>query len=165
MALSKPTNGSNADYANRIGLLFDAVNNGNYPFPATQVPSADPNTLDDYEEGTITPSDGSGAGLVLTSVAGSYVKIGRQVEIWLKATYPVTANGSNAVLGGLPFACSTDDVSRGGLHRGATSESTFVGALMVAGGTTLDLRSATGANITNATMSTDFLFMGGTYYV
>lgn len=28
-ALSKPTNGSNADYANRIGLLFDAFNAGN----------------------------------------------------------------------------------------------------------------------------------------
>ena len=40
MALLKPTNGSNADYAARIGLLFDAFNNGNYNFSVNSYPGA-----------------------------------------------------------------------------------------------------------------------------
>ena len=54
-------------------------------FPATQVPSADANTLDDYEEGTFTPTirgeDTSG-----TPVTGNgfYTKIGRFVYVTVR---------------------------------------------------------------------------------
>lgn len=108
-ALPKPTNGSNADYAARIGALFDAYNNGNYQFPATQVPSADPNTLDDYEEVSgqafvVTP--GSGA-LGAHTATIDYTKIGREIfwqasiaivdnssaATYLKFTFPFTVNG------------------------------------------------------------------------
>src|ERR1035437_2045665 len=41
---------------------------GQIKFPASQNASSDANTLDDYEEGTWTPADGSGAGLSFTSV-------------------------------------------------------------------------------------------------
>lgn len=108
MPLSKPTNGSNADYANRIGLLFDAFNNGNYAFPATQVPSADANTLDDYEEGTWTPAvafGGASVGITYTTQAGHYTKIGRVVVLCADAV--LSAKGSStggATFGGFPFA-------------------------------------------------------------
>jgi hypothetical protein len=47
-------------------------------FPATQVASADANTLDDYEEGTWTPNQGPGLTVVGTfASSGSYTKIGR----------------------------------------------------------------------------------------
>jgi len=72
-------------------------------FPATQVASADANTLDDYEEGTWTPIDSSGAGLTFTSTAGVYTKIGNICYISGTLTFPSTANGSNATIGGLPF--------------------------------------------------------------
>ena len=36
------------------------VRGGKIAFPATQVAAADPNTLDDYEEGTWAPGDASG---------------------------------------------------------------------------------------------------------
>jgi hypothetical protein len=73
-------------------------------FPAAQVASTDVNTLDDYEEGTWTPSDQSGAGLTLTfSGTARYTKVGRLVHVQAQITYPSTANGSNALLGGLPF--------------------------------------------------------------
>jgi len=58
---------------------------GQIAFPSTPVPSADPNTLDDYEEGTY---GGSGANGILVAATGSitcsnyqctYVKIGRLV--------------------------------------------------------------------------------------
>jgi hypothetical protein len=74
-------------------------------FPATQVPSADANTLDDYEEGTWTPIDNSGAGLSFSNTSGNcfYTKVGRTVTVTFRLTYPSTASGSAAVVGGLPF--------------------------------------------------------------
>ena len=73
-------------------------------FPATQVASSDANTLDDYEEGTWTPTDASGASLSITFNNATYTKIGRQVFVRCSTiVYPVTANGSSASIGGLPF--------------------------------------------------------------
>lgn len=116
-ALSKPTNGTNADYANRIGLLFDAFNNGNYNFPATQVPSADANTLDDYEEGSWTPAmkfGGASVSLTYSSQAGTYTKIGQRV--FISSYMAMSAKGSstgNATVSGLPFAVTGTAGSRG----------------------------------------------------
>lgn len=59
--------------------------------------------FDDYEEGTWTPTDSSGAGLVLTVTAATYTKIGRMVYAYFNITFPVTANGSTTIIGGLPF--------------------------------------------------------------
>ena len=75
-------------------------------FPATQVPSADANTLDDYEEGTWTPSDGSGAGLTFTSVQAFYTKVGRMVTLNASFTFPSTASATGISIGGIPFAYS-----------------------------------------------------------
>jgi len=60
--------------------------------------------LADYEEGTWTPTDASGAGLTLT-VNGTqfYTKVGRTVTVSFNITYPATADASFAILGGLPF--------------------------------------------------------------
>jgi hypothetical protein len=53
-------------------------------FPATQVPSADANTLDDYEEGTWTPTALGGTSAGTTTYVGSplgfYTKVGNLVN-------------------------------------------------------------------------------------
>lgn len=87
-------------------------------FPASQSASADANTLDDYEEGTWTPTDGSGAGLSFTNTSGNcrYTKIGRVVTASFRVTYPTTASGSYAYIGGLPFASSNTTVNVQGAH-------------------------------------------------
>jgi hypothetical protein len=78
-------------------------------FPATQVASSDANTLDDYEEGTFTPSyTSSGISAVTygTGRNGFYTKVGRVVTITVNImTDAVTVtNGSSFVfLTGLPF--------------------------------------------------------------
>lgn len=77
---------------------------GQILFPATQVPSTNANTLDDYEEGAFTCVDSSGAGLAFSSGAGRYVKIGRKAHVQGQVVYPATANGAVAQIGGLPFA-------------------------------------------------------------
>jgi hypothetical protein len=84
-------------------------------FPASVVLSADPNTLDDYEEGTFTPTFTSTfiqlGDIVVTYSAslqrGFYVKIGRTVffSVFL-CTNTVTvvgSTGSSLSMAGLPF--------------------------------------------------------------
>ena len=69
-------------------------------FPATQSASTDANTLDDYEEGSWTPGQGSGLTVVGTfSSAGRYVKIGRVVTITgrVQATTSVAFLAANAI--------------------------------------------------------------------
>jgi hypothetical protein len=82
-------------------------------FPATQSASSDANTLDDYEEGTWTPTDASGAGLSLSNTSGNcfYTKVGRTVTVSFRLTYPSTASGSVAVIGGLPFLSANTTVN------------------------------------------------------
>jgi len=75
---------------------------GQILFPATQVPSADPNTLDDYEEGTWTPSIGGTA--TYTRQDGWYIKIGRLVTFGMNLTINALGTGSTSTISGLPFA-------------------------------------------------------------
>jgi hypothetical protein len=77
-------------------------------FPATQAASSDANTLDDYEEGTWTPTlrGSSTAGSYTISVSSAnYTKIGRQVTV--SCQFNTTAVGSAgtgyAQITGLPF--------------------------------------------------------------
>ena len=67
--------------------------------------------LADYEEGTWTPSDGSGAGLSLTVAAATYVRIGKMVYASFGVTYPATVSASNARVAGLPFTSQNSAVS------------------------------------------------------
>jgi len=73
-------------------------------FPATQVASADANTLDDYEEGTWTPSVGGTA--TYSIQLGRYTKIGNIVHVEFMLTSNGGAGASNAITG-LPFSAGT----------------------------------------------------------
>jgi hypothetical protein len=83
---------------------------GQIIFPATAVPSANVNTLDDYEEGTFTPTILLG-GTPVTSYYyqnGYYTKIGDRVLFNLYVTVNVIGAGTGAVtVGGLPFTSSS----------------------------------------------------------
>ena len=101
-------------------------------FPATQVPSADANTLDDYEEGTFTPTlygvttAGSPA---YTTRLGTYTKKGREVtcHIDLQISAKSTIAG-NVRISGLPF-------SNGGVVNAAVFTGLVAGASVTAGTT------------------------------
>jgi len=77
-------------------------------FPATQLASTDPNTLDDYKEGTWTPNQGAGLTVVgAFSSSGTYTKIGRQVTVLGQvngATSVALASPANLICTNLPFA-------------------------------------------------------------
>ena len=84
------------------------LQSGQIKFPATQNASSNANTLDDYEEGTWTPTLLNGGTITVDTYAGIayYTKIGRQVTITFgNCTISGTANNSNfIVISGLPFA-------------------------------------------------------------
>lgn len=82
-----------------------ALTEGQVSFPATQVPSADPNTLDDYEEGSFTPSVGGSA--TYTGRVGRYIKIGRLVYFKMYMVINAIGTGSTNTISGLPFILST----------------------------------------------------------
>ena len=76
---------------------------GQIPFPATQVPSSDANTLDDYEEGTFTPSNanmttGNGTN------TGTYRKIGSMVHCWTNFVFGSTSAFIGSARVGSAFA-------------------------------------------------------------
>lgn len=95
--------------ATLAGLLN--LTSGQIAFPATQVPSAGANTLDDYEEGTFTPAltyATPGTFSVTYSIqAGRYVKIGQMVWVDVEITTLTFVRGTatgRLQLTGLPFA-------------------------------------------------------------
>jgi len=98
-----------------VGGATPSTSGAGITFPATQSASSNANTLDDYEEGTWTPT------LTGSSVSGSqtygtrfggYTKIGRQVS--LNYFCALTAKGTisgNIYLSGYPFTSSSDNDS------------------------------------------------------
>lgn len=91
-----------------IGGSAASVSGSGITFPATQSPSTDANTLDDYEEGTWTPSltfSGLSVGLTYSSRSGSYIKIGRIVYVNLNIVLSNKGTSTgDATIGGLPFS-------------------------------------------------------------
>jgi len=95
-------------YDNNIVNLVPIGGQAGIKFPATQAPSSDANTLDDYEEGTWTPvlSFGGGStGMTFSYLTGRYVKVGKKITAW--CTAQLSAKGSstgNGSIAGLPLA-------------------------------------------------------------
>jgi hypothetical protein len=88
---------------------------GQLPFPATQAASADANTLDDYEEGTWTPTfTFATAGDLAKTFSlqnGAYTKIGRLVSVsfaMVTSAFTHTTAAGNLLITGLPFTAVND---------------------------------------------------------
>lgn len=144
---------------------------GQIKFPATQNASADANTLDDYEEGTWTPTltfGGGSTGITYTSRIGNYVKIGK--TIFIQGAIRLSNKGSStgsALISGLPFmALAGTDQDSVATIRGNNFAVTTITQLMstIGQGTTTITpeRYATGSNTeladTDFTNSTVMMF-------
>lgn len=80
-------------------------------FPATQVLSSDPNTLDDYEEGTWDPdlygsSSRGSATYTFGTRKGKYTKIGNLVTVTGQMTWTAHNGTGNMQIDGLPYPAS-----------------------------------------------------------
>lgn len=83
-------------------------------FPATQNASSNANTLDDYEEGTWTPTivPAAGSGITYSAQDGVYIKVGQLVNCWGRITITGLGTASGAIsFGGLPFSAHATGVS------------------------------------------------------
>ena len=150
--------------ANSGNLVIGTANKG-IDFSANpSAPGMTSELLNDYEEGTWTPTDASGAGLVITITAGTtptYVKIGRLVVCSADVTYPATANATTARLS-LPFAGAAASPSGGGMV-GFKSDGVFmVGSTSATGSVFL---SPVNTFLTNANLSGVRFQMSWTYQV
>lgn len=103
------------------GLVdISAAGAGQIKFPATMNASSDANTLDDYEEGTFTPTlnfGGATTGITYGGTRlGSYTKVGRMVYGAIR--FQLTSKGSAtglATVTGLPFTCINTEGFNGGV--------------------------------------------------
>lgn len=127
---------------------------GQIAFPTTQNPSGGPNVLDDYEEGSWTPTFvASTPGAPTYSSQGAiYVKIGRNV--FCKGRLILTGLGGSVgtvQIGGLPFtvgaAHSTIQVGYGT----TANPGVWLGGYVVAGSTVIQLNFKAAASVTWAT--------------
>jgi hypothetical protein len=122
--------------------------------------------LADYEEGTWTPVDGSGAGLTYSSATGYYTKIGRVVTVVFNVVYPSTVDASAARIGGLPFTAAN---TANGLSNGCfnINTSTQVSQPSIIANDTKFAALVTNAGIssTNANLSLATMQGGLMYFV
>ncbi len=113
-----------------MGRTSGGSQNSPVVFPATVVDNADPNTLDDYEEGTWIPSlgdnnlDGSGETQVYSAQVGRYTKIGNRCFIQGRMTITdlggLTTTEAARLLG-LPFTPASTTNSHGNLTVGSSA--------------------------------------------
>ena len=109
-----------------VNIAAAGANSGQIVFPATANPSSNANTLDDYEEGTWTPTvagSSTPGTQTYTLQIGLYTKIGRQVfvecRVLMSAKDGTTAG--NILIAGLPFASATTGQETGGVGLGFSS--------------------------------------------
>ncbi len=145
--------GANAATAG-VSLIY-----GRLGFPSSANPSTNVNVLDQYQEGTWTPTDASGGSLTLTVHSATYVKIGQLVWITLDVTFPVTADTHNVTIGGLPFTAGASPcaVSQG---YGAFANQWYVPASTT---TLAAYHAGTVTPTTNISLSTLECVVGGCY--
>ena len=103
-----------SDGAGNLRLQVDSngtfdVKSGQIKFPAAQNQSSDPNTLDDYEEGTWTPAlsastTNTGFTYNTTNTSGSYIKVGKMVRLTGRLTLTATGSAAGDIyITGLPL--------------------------------------------------------------
>jgi len=95
-------------------------------FPATAVAATDANTLDDYEEGTFTPTVAAGTTTTGSVTAtGTYTKVGRIVSVsgYIGATTVSYNPAGGGFISGLPFAVISNTIGTAVMKNGNNSGS------------------------------------------
>jgi hypothetical protein len=156
----KKTSG-NAVFAGNIGIggTTPTTSGTGITFPATQSASSDANTLDDYEEGTWTPSVSvSGFTQSVSSTSGSYTKIGNVVTVRMAVNLSSSGRPTSySEISGIPFTPS------------ATSVGVFAGGNPGAGIQGGSMYASSGGSLfwyaTNGTTDSNSWFCTVTYFV
>ena len=145
---------------------------GNFSFPASPDGSTDPNTLDDYEEGTWTPAITFATPGDLTVAyslrSAYYTKIGRLVSIsfaMVTSTFTHTTASGNLLITGSPFTPVTTDASYRAyapvLYSGITKAGYAAFSSALIGNSASIQMLASGSNVAVANITTADMPTGG----
>jgi hypothetical protein len=139
---------------------ISAATSGQIKFPATQNASANVNTLDDYEEGTWTPSVGGNA--TYYTQTGNYTKIGNTVWVYGIMRINVIGTGSTSIISGLPFSAPNRGYG-GSMEYFATISQNVIFLAPVIGGSSVLFIGTTAAtpNVTDSIA----IFQDGAYVI
>lgn len=110
--------------------------------------------------GSWVPADGSGAALVLTVASATYTKIGDRVFLDMEFTYPATANGTNALITGLPYPIGKAAGLAVGFSNGGIGQ-----VYLRAGTSAIEFYSTVGARLTNANLTGHLIAASGNYRI
>jgi hypothetical protein len=147
-----------------VGGATASASGSGITFPASQSASTNANTLDDYEEGTWTPTDASAANLTLTTQYAKYTKIGNMVYFCAEITYPSNSDGNRVSVGGLPFT-SNSAMAYGSFVRYTNSSQTIPTLLIGPSLTRMEAYQNNGSSFTNSQISQDRFDVVGMYQV
>lgn len=142
-------------------------------FPAVQVASSDPNTLDDYEEGQWTCTLKGSISDPTTPVTrtATYTKVGRLVQFHVAFVNVNTTGASGAItFTGLPFTSANNNnhMVTAGVFQGATF-SNNVASYVLGNGTTIELKSLVSngswTDVTHNAGAGAYFWISGVYFV
>ncbi|NDG03252.1 MAG: hypothetical protein EB119_08705 [Synechococcaceae bacterium WBB_34_004] len=147
-----------------VGGATPSTSGAGITFPATQSPSTDANTLDDYEEGTWTPAialGGGTSGIGYNFRTGRYRKVGNIVNV--NGGFQLNNKGSSTgslTLTGLPFTVLNYGSYSGFAVSFGLVGSTNLGSLVpyggtIAGTTTASVYKNNGSGATTDVLDTD----------
>lgn len=117
--------------------------------------------FDDYEEGTFVPV---GFGITYSTASGVYTKIGNTVIWSAVVTFPTTAD-TNVSRVTLPFAVGAGNENRGNCSISYNGGGISNLTALPSGGVSYVTFSVGATPQTNANLSTDTIFLGGSYKV
>jgi len=121
-------------------------------------------TLSDYETGTFTITDNSGAGLSFTNTTAQYTKIGNLVYFAFDINFPTTANTANISIS-LPFRAAstgTGNPAPGGGIQAYSSKGTFTWYIP-SNSVNLSCYTTVGVQATNVALSNSEISVTGVY--
>lgn len=106
-----------------VGGATAAASGAGVTFPASASASTDVNTLDDYKEGTFTPTVTATTGSITSfgTLSGKYTKVGNFVSVSL--SIQITNNGTGLgylKVSNMPYTCGTLDGNGSGRESAAT---------------------------------------------
>ena len=145
---------------NSSGNLFPAATTQGIVLGATSDTAA--NRLEDYEEGTWTPTDQSGGSLSMTVWVATYTKIGNQVFFEIGFAFPTTSD-SNDIRLSLPFTALNTGDNTGGAILTGTNSSRQDCWLVLRNTSNLACNSIANSSVSNATYSAKQVKIAGQY--
>lgn len=159
----------------RLRLLNGA---GAVKFPGTQAASSDANALDDYEEGTFTPTvsgDGTAGAGTYTTQVGRYTKIGHRVFFDIRVGWSAHTGTGNLLISNLPFTSTAASGYFASPYAGYISSltlpaNTYLAAYLGVSRTYITMLSVStaGGSVSGNTLALDTaaeIFISGSYMV